>query len=108
MIPEGYLDLLLAESSSFGELLKRCRTLAERTQESVASEAGITAAYLSSMERNEKLPSASTAFDLARVLNLTEDLVLHRIFDRMRERNADDLDAYRREFREAAQAQSQP
>jgi len=69
----------------FGALLRKFRKRSGLTQEELAGKAGITATYVSSIERGERIPAKTTAQILAEALDLTNqernlfvDMAIHR------------------------------
>lgn len=92
-----------ADAGSLGELFRLARVRGSHTQEVVAEAAGISAAHLSRLERDEKLPGPSVAYGLARTLQLSDSSVTPLIWKALKERYDEDEARYFREYTKAGE-----
>jgi transcriptional regulator with XRE-family HTH domain len=92
-----------SDAASIGELFRLARVRGSHTQEAVAEAAGISAAHLSRLERDEKLPGPSVAYGLARTLGLSNSQVTPLIWKVLKERADEDEARYFREYTKAGE-----
>jgi transcriptional regulator with XRE-family HTH domain len=96
------MNNFFADAASIGELFRLARVRGSHTQQVVADAARISAAHLSRIERDEKLPGPSVAGGLAKALGLSDSCVTPLIWRALKERADEDGARYFREYEKAS------
>jgi transcriptional regulator with XRE-family HTH domain len=71
-------------SKAFGLAIRKLRISKGLTQEDLGFESGLTRAYISSIELDQKLPSITTIAKLAKALNLSLAELMHHVDKEMK------------------------
>jgi len=71
-------------SKAFGLAIRKLRISKGLTQEDLGFESGLTRAYISSIELDQKLPSIATIAKLAKALNLSLAELMHHVDKEMK------------------------